>query len=113
MATQTKNQTKASDAIPSGYVERDTFAQRMDIAIGLEFYGILGAVQPSKKAGFKDYRTIRVTSGTVPPGLYFLPTHAALQTLMEEPIGADVFCRLTGGSGETEDPWIWKVGVKG
>lgn len=112
MAANTKNQTKASDAIPAGYEKRETFAKRMEIEIGLEFEGVLGAVQPSKKAGFKDYRTIRVVRGTCEPGLYFLPTHAALQTLMDEPNGTEVFCRLTAGSGETEDPYLWTVGVK-
>lgn len=111
MATQTK--TKASDAIPSGFKQLDNFATRMDIEVGLEFLGTLGPISPSKKVGFKDYRTIRVTQGSLAPGLYFLPTHAALTCLMEYPVGTECFCRLTGGSGETEDPYTWTVAVKG
>lgn len=116
MATQTKTKSTTASGfqMPDGFTKRDTFAARMEIEAGLWFVGVLGAIQPSKKAGFKDYRYVRVTeSNALAPGLYFLPTHAALQCLMDEANGTQVVCHLQGGSGETDDPYIWEVGVKG
>lgn len=102
----TKRAAKAD--VPEGFEPLDNSKpEQLGFEPGDEVTGVLGPIFRSKDPEMPDYRTI-----TIEGKRFYLPSHAGLLVLMEQPTGTKAFIRFNGGVGKKNDPFDYFVAVQ-
>jgi hypothetical protein len=106
---KTKPKATKPSGVPDGFKPLDNSKpDQLELDPGNEIVGVLGPVFKSKDPAMPDYRTINVEGKR-----YYLPSHAGLMVLLEQPSGTRCFIRLNGGIGKKNDPFDYTIGVAG